>query len=913
MHRADPTTEAPLVGRVSELDELASLVAHLVEEGLGSACRVCGAAGTGKTRLLTEATSSIQIDVAWGAADEAERGRPLAALSDALGTGSFYRPSLGDEASVGGDAAWLAIDRVVEVVEKRTRAAPLVLVLDDLQWADQATWLAAGALARRARDLGLLLLSSHRPLRPSEPPPVPLTALGSALQLEPLSTDEVLRLGTEILGTPVDPEVAAQLERGGGNPFFTIELARWMGELDVDRGSSLEIDDIRLPPALRTAVLGRVDALAPATVAVIRSAALVGRRTSVAELAALSSQPVDAVARHIEDLVSAGLLTDDRHGIAFRHDLVRAAVRAETPPSTVSAHALAATSGSAADPWSAKLLAEQTKPGDINGARVILSSARASGVAPEVAAELLLEVLRIGVPPEEEPGVIEIELVVAVGRNGDLDAASELGHRLLGVSGGSTDHGRTAELRRVVSLIDLGRGHVDVAAEALSHLAEGSGLVAERARADLYLTEVLTVRRPGASEDARRMRRRTEDPTARCSAELAVATHAMRVGRLDESIEAATAATAQAALEPLLSAQVHPEIFLANALFYAERFEEAEAAVEHARRAAERAGVVWPIPHHLANVAGAALRTGDLEAARTASREAIEWSLDTNQRIGATWPHVFLTAVAVHTGELDDARLSLAAAEADLAAGRWQGTEAVPWAAALVDEAVGDVDAAADRLVPMVELAHAFEWNNRLPLLAPTAARVAWLAGRSEAVDHIAELFESGEHPDTIDARAGRRRCRAMADGDVAGLCEAAELYEQNGSRPHAGTTLAEAAVLAARTGDHDRAYDLFTEGARPLLESIGAHGILTSALAACPVRLRRRLGRQRKRATMGIGALTPAERKVAELVSTGATNSEIAETLFVSRRTVESHLSRIYRKLDVSSRVRLAAVELSG
>lgn len=255
--------------------------------------------------------------------------------------------------------------------------------------------------------------------------------------------------------------------------------------------------------------------------------------------------------------------------------------------------------------------------------------------------------------------------------------------------------------------------------------------------------------------------------------------------------------------------------------------------------------------------------------------------------------------------------MALKRAEADLADGQWQGTEAIPWAAALVAELRGDVKEAVDRLAPIVELAAAVGWTVRIPLLAPEVARMAWLQRDGDVVARMAELSSTCSSTGTIDAEAAAQRCRGLGQDDAAALVRAAELYESIGSVVQAGSALAEASLVTARGGDHDRSVHLFETGARSYLEPVGALGVLERTAQSLPVRVRRRLGRPAPRPQTGVGSLTPAERRVCRLVSGGATNTEIAEALSVSRRTVESHLSRSYRKLNVRSRTGLAALTL--
>lgn len=919
MPSSPPHVAPPFVGRQPECARLRELLVA-AREGVGGSVRVVGEAGIGKTRLVEEALAHAGVPVAWGAADEAEQGRPFAAPARALDRPDLHRSSVDPVAVLSGDGLWIGVDRVVDAVERWARDGPAAIVLDDLQWADRGTWLAAAALARRAPAMGLVVIVVHRPLPLAAPLPVPLASIGAELVVPPLDPDQARALAASVVGTEgLGAAAAAEVHRAAGNAFFTIEVARWLrdGGADHDPGApstGAAAGALPLDPTLRAAVRGRIDALDPTTVAVLRSVSVLGRHVTVAELCRTTARSPAEVAAAIEGAVHAGLLVDGDGGVAFRHDLVRAAVRAEVPASVVAAHDALLLDGTVVDPWAAQHLAARSRPGDAAASAAVLEAARGPGVAPETVAGLLEEVLRLGPPPGADPATVAAELVVAIACAGDLGAAAARGAELIAAvddPSGTTAEGdaeAVAALRRMVARLDIARGGTDAAMAGLRPLAAGEGPAALRAEADLHLLEVMTLRRPDAVDDARRVRGETRDPVVRCNAELAVAVHAMRAGRVDESVEAAGAAVAQAALDPMLTAEVHPEVFLANALFYAERYDEAAEAVDHAGRAAARAGVVWPLPHHLAHRAGAALRLGDLDGCRVAAREAAEWSIDTDQRIGATWPHVFTAVVATFTGEVDDARAALALAEADLAAGRWQGTEAVPWAAALVAEADGDAATAAARLAPVVELAAALGWNSRLPLLGPEAARMAWVARDGAAVDRVRAAVEAIAGLPIVEADAARQRCAGFADDDVEALVAAAGLYGQMGSATQGATAWAEAAMVAARLGDHDRAVELLRDEALPRLEALGATGIVARTRATLPVRVARRLGRDRVRPMAGPAALTPAERRVVELVVTGATNGEVAEELVVSRRTVESHLSRIFRKLEVDSRARLIA-----
>ena len=249
---AEPTTpsgvpDVPFQGRRHELARLADHLDRL-DAGQGGTVRIVGGPGSGKSRLIKEALEGRGLAVASGAASEAEQGRPLAALANALDEHDAYRPSPGSAAST--DAIWIAVDRLVGVAEARATRTPLVLVLDDLQWSDKGSWLAAAALARRAPSAGFLLITSHRPLPARQAPPVTLSALGESIELERLSPTESRALGESVLGSSPMGTSADLIERAyrtaaeahfgqfrkSGEPYIAhpIAVARIVAELGLD-------------------------------------------------------------------------------------------------------------------------------------------------------------------------------------------------------------------------------------------------------------------------------------------------------------------------------------------------------------------------------------------------------------------------------------------------------------------------------------------------------------------------------------------------------------------------------------------------------------------------------------------------------------------------------------------------------
>ncbi|HTJ72335.1 MAG TPA: LuxR C-terminal-related transcriptional regulator [Actinospica sp.] len=189
--------------------------------------------------------------------------------------------------------------------------------------------------------------------------------------------------------------------------------------------------------------------------------------------------------------------------------------------------------------------------------------------------------------------------------------------------------------------------------------------------------------------------------------------------------------------------------------------------------------------------------------------------------------------------------------------------------------------------------------------LLPELTRLALAGGDRVMAEEAAITAEKDARQDPVNRRrATALWCRGLVDGAPEPIAEAAGLFREQGLRAALGNALEDAAELLALAGDLKRAREILLE-ALDVYDGLGAAWDTrraTSRLRAQGVRLRAASGG--RRATSGPAALTPTERKVAELVAEGCSNPDIADRLNLSRRTVESHVSRILAKLGAASRV---------
>jgi hypothetical protein len=340
---AQPDPRDGLVGRDEVLARLRRLVAR-VSAGRRVTVLVTGEAGIGKTSLLQAAVAAAAeagVRTAWGTCVDAE-GAPgywpwtqaLGGLVRDVGVDGFVAAAGDDVALLRGlvpalpapddappgeadaRARLLAMDAVARLLETAAAECPLLLVIDDLQWADASSLALFDFVARAPRPAPVGLVGAYRP---DELSPGALRRLGELVTrgehvaLDGLDAAAVRRLVARVAGRDVDPaEAAAVHRRTGGHPFFVREVAQFPG------GRTGE-----LPVAVRDAIARRVSRLPPETVAVVEAAAVAGpvlRPDVVAAALGRTAVEVEAAAA---PAVDGGVLVRAGDELRFRHDLLR--------------------------------------------------------------------------------------------------------------------------------------------------------------------------------------------------------------------------------------------------------------------------------------------------------------------------------------------------------------------------------------------------------------------------------------------------------------------------------------------------------------------------------------------------------------------------------------------------------------
>ncbi len=323
------TTGWPLVGRDHELAALVGLLERAAEEPVFAA--LTGEPGIGKSRLSDEVTAVARergVEVLVGRCSQDEGAPPLYPWASVLAGLGRDLPSVGSGEEVDDSASrFRAWEAIVRTLLAAAQERPLLVVLDDLHWADTSTLRVLRLLAETAQAGRLLVIGTWR----DRPPPegqlavvADMLARRHALRLEltGLSAEESAGLVTSVSeATPTSAEADALRHRTDGNPFFLVEYARLAHE-GGDLAALLAED--HPPAAVNDVLTRRIAGLPEPTVTALRHACVVGRQFDVPTLAAVLDIDEDGVLDRLEPALAAGLVGElGVDWFRFAHALVR--------------------------------------------------------------------------------------------------------------------------------------------------------------------------------------------------------------------------------------------------------------------------------------------------------------------------------------------------------------------------------------------------------------------------------------------------------------------------------------------------------------------------------------------------------------------------------------------------------------
>ncbi|WP_205808803.1 BTAD domain-containing putative transcriptional regulator [Micromonospora sp. HNM0581] len=477
----DRPADQRLTGRDDELRRLRDTL-RAVADGQGGAVWVEGEPGIGKSAILTAAFADAGewgCQLGWGVATAADLRVPLAVLVRALrpdaapGQHRVTVPAAGTHADEAGPATpGPAGEQVLTYLRGACAIAPMVLVVDNLQWADPATVRVWSRLVAVTRRLPLLLVAAARP----DPRHHQLAEVrrrvqagdGLVLRLGPLPPEAVGQLVISLVGAPLGPKLAEVVPASGGNPLCAREMTEALlrrGVVRVDGGLAHIPHTVAVsaPDSLITAMCSTVEVLAPGTRQVLRTAALLGTAFAVGDLVAATGRAAMDVVSGLEEALAAGVVVAVGRELGFRHGFLRRALYEQIPATDRPdlhrrvAEALAR-HGSPVNRVAEQLAA---LPAVLDGWVVtwlIAHHAELARQAPRVATDLLRRALDSGMPTPSQRVQLLVGLVRMDFRQSGwpLDEACEAARS-------AVDPADRAEMRHLLATMLHRRGDVDTA------------------------------------------------------------------------------------------------------------------------------------------------------------------------------------------------------------------------------------------------------------------------------------------------------------------------------------------------------------------------------------------------------------------------------------------------------------------
>ena len=929
---------------VDRSQELATLRAGVeaLRQGGSAAVWVEGEPGIGKSSLVVEAlagTSEPEWDIGWGIADQLTERMPLSVMQDCL----QVRPSSPDPRRAhaarllrsqrlglfaDGDASVSGIEVLMALADELCAAAPTVMVIDDLQWADDASLLVWHQLAASIDQLRLLLIATCRsdPHRPQVQQVRASLARrnGAVVALGPLPETDVAALVTAMLGTPPEDTLRQLTAQAAGNPLYLREL---VDALARERAQPSPAAGVRpaqeqLPASLAALLNDRLSSVSAQTAQILRTAALLDAKFTVTDLAVLLRRPVSELAAGLQEAVAARILVGSGAELAFRHQLIRQALHESMPTALRTAlHAEAARELAAtdADPLSvAQQLFAAGQPGEAwSRAWLIQAAPTLTTRAPQLAADLLRRERDETPSGDEARDGLTSSLARALLAVGSYDEAARQAGVALPVM---ADPVRRAETYSVLARAQVSAGRSDEAITTIRQALASADLPRTwqaRMRAMLAMLERAdTGDLDTADATARQALALAEEAgdafaTAHALTDLWLS-HGVRrdhAAALDYIDQALRVLGDDPGYADLRSFAVDGRIFTLQNL---DRWPDAELTLQQAREAAQRSGS----PDRTTWVTAAVLRywfgQWDDALAELSSDESDAPGL-TYTFLRERWPALLVHGVAALIAGRRDQRTT---ADQHLRAGMALPVLRIPdrenrdflvAAHAVALEQHGETRQAMQALAAILPR-HAGEMTLTHQWL-PDLVRLAIAAGDRQVARTAARACQAEAAAETQPARAAAAslRCQGLLESDPAPLQEAVAHYRTAGPAVELPAAAEDLAVVLAERGQHEEARAALNEAVRSY-EGMNARWDIRRAdsrLRAYGIRRGVR-GPRGPRGASGWGALTPTEVKIAALVARGDSTSEIARGMFLSRRTVQTYISHILAKLGAKSRVEI-------
>ncbi len=871
-----------------------SLIAGLTTEAARAGCLVRSASGVELAepfplRLMADCLE-ISIDATMPAAVEIAR----------LLRGERNAPTVIDPIAA-------AAERMLGIVDSLCAQAPLVLIAEDLHWVDQPSLGLWSRLSRSIDQIPLLLVGSCRPV-PTRPTLQRMSLAvhdlgGTVLELRPLNDEDTVAAARHWLRAQPGPRLSAELARTGGNPLYIREL---VNALSRDGSISITANEAELVGASGglsenlAATIGRqLSFLSEPTRHALRLAAVLGPEFGAGELTNVLAQSAVQVAESAQEAIDGGVIAATEHGLRFRHDLIRQVLLEQTPAAVRQEISRQVARTLARAGHSADVVARQLLATAVLDEWAVTWLAQASQsllqTAPEAYESLLQRALSAIKSDDTRWEPLASRLAQTHFWLGHDDDAERTAVAVLR----RTNDGELAGRMSVQALRCAGRqNRHDVALAHAEHGLVDSRMPAHwqaRLRAWASISHLVL----GDSEKAKTAASEALHQARQCQDQVGIgyAYHALSFadpgqGRvLVESALGSVADDPDSADLRLILLTDHLRALIEDGA--ADRADSVvtEALVLGERLGTARAGLFPSLAadmHYTWGNWDEALRYAAMVPAQGpvgpfAQDIAAQITVRRGERASAD-AHV--RAGGLRDGPRD---AHFADVPADLTV-----------ALSLRAQADGDLQSAVALGKRLLEHPVPTAMNGYFgPHLVRAALELGDVATATAATAWVTTMTG-------VPEMAGSRLCQALIDDDADALLRLANEYRERGWRPYCAFALEEAAVRLGRAGSTEQARAALNESVQ-LYADLGATLDISRADARLrPHGIRRGPRSIRHRPTHGWASLTPRELRIAMLVAEGLSNPDIATKLYVSRATVQTHVSNILSKLGMRSRIEL-------
>jgi transcriptional regulator with XRE-family HTH domain/tetratricopeptide (TPR) repeat protein len=849
-----------LIGRD---DEIAALV-RLIEEafaGRGGTVQVEGEPGIGKSTLVRTAlarTADSGCQVFWAAGDELGQAFPLLPFIEGLRVReisanrrrkTILRLLRGEHTSGHGmDVPAVLAEQLLALVADECAVRPTILVIDDLQWADQASIALWERLAQSARRAPLLLIGMARPVPRRDDLLVLRRALGNAarIQLTGLTNASVGELLEALLGGKPDHDLLQLADGASGNPLYITELVaalnRGSGVTITDAGTVMLTND-PVPDSLSAAIADRLSFLSADTRPTVEAAALLGVDFAVPDLAVVRNSGVAGLIPAITEACAAGVLAESGGGLKFRHPLIHAALYDSMPAALRAAwHCDAgralAEAGAPVDRVARQLLQALQDPATVETASQWMVDwlAHTAGPlvarAPGVAVQLLRWAVASAPASASQYAGLEARLAEALYRMGEATESEQVATRALARA---TDPDLFVDLHWTLGQVRIRLGRFAECLEALNETAAFPG-ISDRHRARLLVLAARTHDNVGDAETAGQvattafaLASEAGDAWAMAWALHVLTTVVAGQGRLTDVLSLCDQALRVTGADPALTdlrllLQINKAIMLGEM----DRYEEAFATAWQARELAHEVGTVIRLVQAHSALGQLLFDTGRWDEALT---EVEALPVDLKEPIAACCDLGVAAVIRFHRGEADVARRLRSGAGPHARRTGVQTISPLALARSLDLELTGALpDALAALSADSADDGKKFAERENLLADAVRLAVKTGDLGTACAITSHAEAIAAGS--EVSHQRANALFCSGLLERDATRLLVAADRYNSVGRPLLRAKALEAAAAHLAAPGNYEQARAVYAE-AIELYASLGAIADVTRLRAA--------------------------------------------------------------------------------